>query len=315
MASGLWMEQEIGEQPEILATNSARFYQELSAKFEGQDYELVLLAARGSSDNAALYARYLIEIFLGIPVTLAAPSVITKFGASLKYPKCLAIGISQSGAAPDVSEVIAYCRRQGHATLAITNTPGSRLTQEAEHSLLLGAGAENSIAATKTYSTSLLALAQLVRVLGGDLGEPVLPTTEWLGSARAEAEVQSGIVVRSAPIFTLGRGFSYCTALESALKLMECALIPAKSYSIADFHHGPKALAGSNSVCLAFGSEPTDGLDSAGSTVIRPHCPDHGVWTPLWEIIFAQYLALLTARARGLDPDQAPNLKKVTETL
>jgi len=314
MALGSYMEQEIRQQPEVLANNADRYLAELKQFLDGKSFDMVLLAARGSSDHAALYARYLIEIHLQIPVCLAAPSVITQFKSQIRYPNCLAIGISQSGAAPDVSEVIGYMKSQGHATLAITNTADSRLSGAANHTLLLNAGLEQSIAATKTYSASLLAMAQLVRAMGGDLEPIQLPNVDWLESTYTKALENSGHIVRSSPIFALGRGYSYCTAVETALKLMECALIAAKSYSIADFHHGPKALANSATACILYGDVPED-LAATGATVIPSPRANVGVWEPLWNIQFGQWLALLAARARGIDPDRAQNLKKITETL
>lgn len=305
------------EQPRVLATQCQTYWdQALTAVAEFQP-EMVLLAARGSSDNAAVYARYLIEIHLGIPVSLAAPSVLTKFGSRVRYPKCLAIGISQSGAAPDVSEVLGFMREQGHRTLAITNTPGSRLTQSAEYSILLNAGPENSIAATKTYSASLLALAQTVRAMGGNIDDPLkagLPTDEWVEETKNRAMESVGHIVRNSPVFCLARGYGYCTALETALKLMECALLSAKSYSTADFEHGPKALANHGTTCVVYGDVPSS-LAGTGTTIIQnPQAPE-GVYEPIWNIIFGQWLALLAARARGLNPDQAQHLSKVTRTF
>ncbi|MCB0826603.1 MAG: SIS domain-containing protein [Armatimonadetes bacterium] len=316
MQLGEWMEREMREQPELLAANASPYFENLKAYCADLKPEMILLAARGSSDHAALYARYLIEIHLGIPVCLAAPSVITKYGTKVKYPHCLAVGISQSGAAPDVSEVIAYMRSQGHPTLAITNTPGSRLSQEADHTLLLNAGEEKSIAATKTYTASLLAMYQLVRALGAELPDPVggLPTEKFFESSRKAAAECSGLIVRCNPIFTLARGYSFCNAFETTLKLMECALIPAKAYSTADFEHGPKALARPNTACVIFGPTP-DGLVETGAEVISAPGANSGPLDPISDILFGQWLALYSARARGLNPDQAHNLSKVTRTL
>lgn len=308
------MEKEIREQPHTLSQNADRYLSELQQAVSGQSFDLVVLAARGSSDNAALYLRYLIEIHLGIPVSLAAPSVITQHRAPMRYPKSLFVGISQSGAAPDVSEVIAYARQAGHATLGITNTASSRLTEAAEHSLILQTGDERSIAATKTYSASLLAAAQLVRALGAEIGDPQLPDNTWLEKTRVAASEASRHIVRCNPLFSLGRGYSYCTAVETALKLMECALIACKSYSIADFHHGPKALAGPSTACILFGEVPED-LRATGATVIESPKSGEGPWAPISNIFFGQWLALLAARARGIDPDTAQNLSKVTKTL
>ncbi len=316
MILGEWMEKEIREQPQRLSANAQRLWAEAHRAVRNKDFQMVLLAARGSSDNAAIYARYLIEIHLGLPVCLAAPSVLTKFKSEVRYQKCLAIGISQSGAAPDVSEVIAAMRRQGHATLAITNTPGSRLTKEAEHSILLDVGPENSIAATKTYTATLLALYQIVRAMGAALPDPTgrTPSEEWINVCHEEAVKASGPLVRFSPVFSLARGYSFCTSHETALKLMECALIPAKAYSTADFAHGPRALAGPGTAALIFDDVPT-GLAETGTKILKAPDPRMQVLDPLWDVIFGQWVALLTARARGLDPDQAQNLTKVTETL
>lgn len=316
---GQYMETEIREQPDLLRALSPQYFDALLSIFKGQEYAMVLLAARGSSDNAALFARYLFEIFLGIPVSLAAPSVLTQHGVHLRYPKCLAIGISQSGAAPDVSEVLQSLREFGHTTLAITNTAGSRLTDVAEHTLLLDAGLEQSVAATKTYSTSLLALYQVARALGADLPEPdtFLPGSDWLDSVAISADNAVGSVIRAQTVFSLGRGFNFCSAVEGALKLMECALISAKSYSTADFQHGPKALAGFGATCIVYG-EPVKGLDSQGATVVSVPHAHSGIPKPLtalWDAYFAQLLALYCARARRLNPDKPANLSKVTETL
>lgn len=310
------MESEIREQPAILAREAPRYAEELAKAFARKKYEMVLLAARGSSDNAALYARYLIEIHLNIPVSLAAPSVITRFGSKMAYPKCLAIGISQSGAAPDVAEVLAFMRRSGHSTLAITNTAGSRLTQEAEHSLLLNAGPENSVAATKTYTASLLALYELVRALGGELKEATgrIPTQAWMEECEAASRAGLGPVIRQNVLFALGRGYGFATCQESALKLMECALLPCKAYSTADFQHGPKALAGPESAAIVYG-EPPAGLSDFGCVPVTAPKGPEGALNSLWEVMFGQYLALHAARVRGLDPDAPRNLSKVTLTL
>ena len=311
---GQYMESEIREQPAALARVSNSYLDKLGEALRGEKPEMILLVARGSSDHAALYARYLFEIHLGIPVTLAAPSVITRFGSKIKFPSALAIGISQSGAGPDVAEVLAVMRKAGHRTLAVTNTEGSRLTQTADASLLLDVGKEQSVAATKTYTSSLLAMYQLARVLGANLSDPDLPDQDWLEKCRIDAIEASPAIIRNQVIFSLGRGYSFPTCQETALKLMECSLLPAKAYSTADFEHGPKALAGPNSAAIAYGDAP-EGLDAFGCTpVIAPRGPE-GPSSVFFEIFFGQWLALHAARVRGLDPDRPRNLSKVTETL
>jgi len=308
------MESEIRSQPRLLAENSSRYLTELERAIGGRQFDMVLLAGRGSSDNAALFARYLIEVHLGIPVSLSAPSVITRFGSEIRYRNCLAVGISQSGEAPDVAEVLEHLRGQGHVTLAITNSPGSRLTRSSEHSLDLGMGKEQAVAATKTYTASLLAVYQMVRALSGKLPEPALPSDEWVGDCHSAASASLGAVLRSSILFALARGYSFCTAQETALKLMECALLPCKSYSTADFEHGPKALAGHGSAALVYGAKP-DGIEDQGCLV--EVAPSFGKMasSPIAEIIFGQWLALLASRARGLDPDDPRFLTKITRTL
>lgn len=320
MPLGVAMESEIRQQPAVLAQNAPSYFDQLHTFFrERRDFDMVLLAARGSSDNAALYARYLIEIHLGIPVSLAAPSVITRYHSNIKYRRCLAIGISQSGAAPDVAEVLGYMKDQGHTTLAITNTPDSRLTTVATETLLLNCEKEVSVAATKTYTSTLLALYQLVRALGGSLPEPALPDEAWVQSSHDVALGFSGPLNRCNPIFAIARGYGFCTALETALKLMECALVPCKAYSAADFEHGPKALAGHGSAAISyFGSLP--GLRDQGCEILEVESPlpksaETEPIFPIWDIIVGQWLALHVARSRGLDPDKARHLSKVTETL
>jgi glucosamine--fructose-6-phosphate aminotransferase (isomerizing) len=309
------MEAEIREQPDALTRNAKPYLDAARSYLAGRRFDMVLLAARGSSDNAALYARYLIEIHLGIPVSLAAPSVLTRYGSHVRYTNCLAIGISQSGAAPDVAEVLSYARESGHATLAVTNTDGSRLTQTAEASILLNAGPEKAVAATKTYSASLLAMAQIVRALGGQLPEPSTPlmTDEAVEAAGRRAKSDAELLLASNPVFALARGYSYASAEETAIKLMECALVPAKSYSTADFMHGPKALANSGSLLLSFG-EPAPALNGEFRSIeYIDHTPEP--LRPISEILHGQWLSLHAARLRGLNPDQPANLTKVTETL
>jgi glucosamine--fructose-6-phosphate aminotransferase (isomerizing) len=309
------MENEIRQQPEVLAKGLESYLPCLREYFAGRAFDMVLLTARGSSDNAALFARYLIEIHLGIPVSLSAPSVLTRYGTRIRYSNCLGIGISQSGAAPDVAEVLAALREDGHATLAITNTPDSRITKEAEHTLLLDAGPEQSVAATKTYTASALALYEVVRALGAELPVPYLPDEAWIERAYAAAEGSRGLVVRSNPVFSLGRGYGFSTAHESALKLMECALIPCKAYSTADFEHGPKALAGYQSAAISYDG-PKPELAAQGCTIIpAPEAPAHETIRPIWDVIYGQWMALLAARARGLNPDVPQHIQKVTQTL
>lgn len=308
------MEREIREQAEVLERGRTAYAEALGG-LAGREFDLVVLAARGSSDNAALYARYLLEVRLGIPVSLAAPSVVTRYGTRLRYPaRTLIVGISQSGAAPDVAEMLESGRESGLTTVAITNTTDSRLARAADHAVLLEAGLETSVAATKTYSASLLALRALVDRLAGVAVGPELPGGDWIEAARVAAEEAAGHAVRCEPLFALGRGYAFSTAHEAALKLMECALLACKAYSTADFEHGPKALAGAGSAAIAFGGDHA-GLAAQGcEIVLAPTPPCDEVDRPFFDAVFAQWLALHAARARGLDPDAPRHLLKVTET-
>lgn len=309
------MELEISQQVDVLAAGTRSYFKQVESALRGTSFDMVLIAARGSSDNAALYARYLVEILLGIPVSLAAPSVITQHNTNIRFPKCLTIGISQSGAAPDVAEVLSFMRKNGHATLAITNTEQSRLTQEAEHTLLLECEPELSVAATKTYSASLLALYEIVRCLGGAIASPERQTPDqaWMERTLEAAHQAQGPVVRQHVLFSLGRGYGFATCQESALKLMECALLPCKAYSTADFQHGPKALAGPESAAIIYGETPAGLVEQGCIPIVAPTGPA-GPLGSIWEIIFGQWVALLAARARGLNPDAPRNLTKVTLT-
>jgi glucosamine--fructose-6-phosphate aminotransferase (isomerizing) len=307
------MEREIREQPARLSEAEASLIEQLE-RLPLREYRQVVLVARGSSDNAALYLRYLIEVYLGIPCCLAAPSVATVYGSEVMYRDALCVAISQSGESPDVRRIVEQMNRQGHDTLAVTNTPGSPLAQEAKFDLCLGVGQEMSIAATKTYTASLLAACLLARRLVAMTGMPLVPSRKWLGECDAAAQASVDAVLNAQVVIALARGFSFATAQETALKLIECARIPCKSYSTADFAHGPKAIAGPGTVAIVFGEVPSI-LEETGCEVITR--PDEGELTcaPIREIVFSQFLALHAARRKGLDPDAAANLSKVTRTL
>jgi glucosamine--fructose-6-phosphate aminotransferase (isomerizing) len=312
------MEREILSQPEVLRENVDHYLTEARRALWSRNLDMILLAARGSSDHAALFARYLFEIYLVIPVTLSAPSVITRYKATVNYKRALAIGISQSGAAPDVAEVLRKLRIEDHITLGITNTADSPLTRVSEYKLMLNAGDEVSVPATKTFTTTLLALYQCARALGASLPDPspFLPDREWFRECQALAKEHAPHVIGLSPVFTLGRGFSFPTALETALKLMESALIVAKGYSAADFEHGPKALAGEGSLVIGFGGN-YDALSEQNCLVLR--CPEPRqevpeTLLPLWHIVYSQFLALEAARIKGIDPDEPQFIRKVTKT-
>jgi len=245
------LREEIFEQPAAIARlldMQAEPVREVARKIRERDIQWVYLAARGTSDNAGLYAKYLWGAFNGLPVALAAPYLFSVFKTPPKIGSALVVGISQSGQSPDIVSVIEEGRRQGALTLAITNDGGSPLAEAAELVIETVAGSENAVAATKTYTTQLVAIAMVSIALTGDaehrewlgrlpsLVEDTLALDETIKDASARYRYMTQCVV-------LGRGFNYATAHEWALKLKELAYVLAEPYSSADFQHGPVALA------------------------------------------------------------------------
>lgn len=304
------MERELRAQAPLLAENIRKYRKAACGHLAGMRPRGIVLVARGSSDNAALLARYLFETHLRVPVSLAAPSVLTRYGAEVDYQGYLAIGVSQSGAGPDVAEILSLVRSQGGATLAVTNVPGSPVSEAADATILMETGSEEAVAATKTYTAALAILYEAARALGAGLPEPRLPDDAWIEHCRALASDALPSLLGSQVLFSVARGYRFSTACETALKLIECALLPCKAYSTADFAHGPLALAGPGSCVVSFGEE-VPGLDS--QVVLGPDCGDKPD-SPLLDVVFSQWLALLAARERGYDPDAPPRITKVTKT-
>jgi glucosamine--fructose-6-phosphate aminotransferase (isomerizing) len=242
---------EIQEQPEALrrtVNNTLDPVRQLAREVQQRDIAVVLLAARGTSDHAALYAQYLFQYLNGIPVALATPSLHTLYGTSLRLGKALVIGISQSGESPDIVEVVSMARKAGALTVGITNQEGSQLAKTAEHPLYCHAGLERSVAATKTYTTTCAVLAMLAAFMpGGDPLQEGIHQLPVLAAAALKCEEsiarQATRYVYARDCIVLGRVFQYCTAREMALKLEETCYIVSTPFSTADFRHGPAALA------------------------------------------------------------------------
>jgi len=339
---------EILEQPDV----AARFLERapdvigpLAAALHARDVDHVVIAARGTSDHAAIYAQYVLGIRHALSVGLGTPSVISLYGAQPRLDRSLVIGISQSGASPDVVAVIAEGRRQGAPTLAITNDPTSPLAAAAATTIDLGTGPELAVAATKTYTTELLAIAALSAALSGDPADAdaLAAVPDALASVLAlEPEViaMSADQAASDRFLVLARGYEYATAREWALKLKELARVFADPYSAADFEHGPLALLEPRVPVLAtVRPGPTrDGLverlgrlraelDAEIAVVSDDEAAlAHARWplrlpagTPEWlgpivSIVVGQLHALHLTRARGHDPEVPRNLSKVTRT-
>lgn len=241
---------EIHEQPAAIQRaleQSLPTIERIAEEVKKREIDLIVLVARGTSDHAALYAQYVFQYLNGIPVALATPSIVTLYGASLKLRHALVIGISQSGAAPDVTGVVQQAREAGALTVGITNVEGSILASAAEYALYCAAGPELSVAATKTYTTTCAILAQLAAHLPG--GEaliahvgrlPELAAAALQSEAHVAGQIQRYVHARDCVV--LGRAFNYSTARETALKLSETCYLIATPFSTADFRHGPTAI-------------------------------------------------------------------------
>ncbi len=339
---------EILEQPaaaaRLLAASDASFAP-VRAMLARRRPRFAVIAARGSSDNAALYAQYLFGIRNRLAVALATPSAITLYGARPDYSDALVIAISQSGRSPDIVAVVDEARRQGAPTVVLTNDTSSPLANAADHAISLEAGPELATAATKTYTTELLAVALLSGALDSlspaeqaDIaGLPELMSAALTvePEARAVADYHADRV----RCVVLGRGYCYATAREWALKLQEMAQLLAVPYSTADFEHGPMALAERGFAVLAVA--PSGPPLEAQRDVLERLRDDHGArvlvisddeaaraidrglalppgvpgWlSPVVDILPGQLYAYHLTRARGLDPDRPRTISKVTET-
>jgi glucosamine--fructose-6-phosphate aminotransferase (isomerizing) len=230
---------EMAEQPQVierLLLEESGAIAAAAADVERRRPRYAVIAARGSSDNAARYAQHLMGRFWGIPVALATPSLHTLYEAPLRYDDALVIGISQSGASPDVAGVVAAATGQGALTIAITNEPDSPLARAAQHVIGLQTGPERSVAATKTYTASLAAVAALVSGTDALLGVPEAIARQL------ECEVPDAVAAGWERVAVIGRGANYGTAFEAALKLSELTGMVAVPWSSADFLHGPIAI-------------------------------------------------------------------------
>src|SRR2546421_7248262 len=212
---------ELQEQPAALRrtlTNTAAAARQVALEAQQRNIDLVILAARGTSDHAALYAQYLFQYLNGIPVALATPSLYTLYGASLRLGRAMVIGISQSGESPDIVEVVAQAREVGALTLGITNQEGSRLAMTAQHTLLCQAGLERSVAATKTYTTTCAILAMLAASMPG--GEPIRDNIERIPDLVTAALKCEEMLARVAERYVHARAFAEAgSASQSRLPL------------------------------------------------------------------------------------------------
>ncbi len=341
------MLQEIAEQPAALALTAkvervkiAR----LAKLIKQRDIDLIVLVARGSSDNAALFGRYLLEIVSGIPVSLSAPSVHTLYHAQLNLHHALVIGVSQSGAGEDINQVLESARDAGAFTLGITNEADSAMVEIVDETLLMHGGRERSVAATKTFTGQLMLFYLLAESLAQT--KPGWSCDRIPDFAAAALEQQPAVLelvqryVFMENCVVVGRGLAYANAYELALKLMETCYVVAERFSSADFLHGPLAMVERHFPVILFAPPGvmlpgvksligrlrelradslviTSDLEAAANctrAIVMPKEIDEFV-APIPYIIPAQLFAALLADAKGLDPDQPRSLSKVTRTL
>jgi glucosamine--fructose-6-phosphate aminotransferase (isomerizing) len=298
----------------------------------------VVTCARGSSDHAATFAKYLIETHTRLITSSAAPSLSSVYDANTDLRDVLFVAISQSGKSPDLLAAAGNARERGALVVALCNTPDAPLMQVAHHGIALHAGRETSVAATKSFIASLSALVHLVaewtqsRELSAALAAaPVQLREAWAADWRAGVEP----LTKAHNLFVIGRGYGLGIAQEAALKLKETCGLHAEAFSAAEVQHGPMALVGRGFPILAF-SQNDDSRDSIeamarefvsrAATVLLaggrvdgarglPVVAAHPVIEPMLMIQSFYRLAESVARARGLDPDTPPHLRKVTETV
>jgi len=338
------MSAEIREQPEVLVRILEEGWDEvLSASRTLRQGALrsVMIAARGTSDNAALYAKYLFEVLLGVTTALASPSSFTLYESKMNLDGVLVVGISQSGESRDVLETIRRSGELGASTLTVTNDQGSAMAQAGQHHFFLRAGKEESVAATKTYTAELMMLYLLISALKGEerLGPEVRRLPE-LSREVLEAGWEGTERYRYAEYMVVtSRGYNLATAEEAALKLMETTYVVAQAFSAADLEHGPIAMIGHDFPVLAIAPP---GRAQLGMRALVENLRDRGAelvvitddksmldrasarfpvpgslpeeLSPILCAIPIQLLAENLARLKGLDPDSPRGLSKVTET-
>ena len=339
---------EILEQPaclERLLSSQRENVEQIASAIQSHNIQFAFLAARGTSDNAGRYANYLWGAMNGLPLALATPSLFTYYGQPPRLKNALVVGISQSGQSPDIVSVLEEGKRQGNLTLALTNAPDSPLTQTADFVLNIEAGSEQAVAATKTYTTELMAIAMLSAALAGEgarWGE-LEQVPGWVAEALKQDEALREAAQRyryMQQCVVLGRGYNYATAFEWALKLKELTYVEAEPYSSADFQHGPVAMVARGFPVMAVVpsgkvfdsmmtllkhlqddllaelvviSNATEALSMAQAPFEIPaEIPE---WlSPLVAIVPAQLFSYHLTLAKGYDADQPRTIRKVTET-
>jgi len=342
------MLEEIRQQPAVLERillQERDKIRKLGQTLRNRDLRLIILVARGSSDNAAQFGRYLLEIATGIPVSLAAPSVYTLYKAKLRLDHALVVGVSQSGEGEDINRVLAEARNSGAFTVGITNEPHSTIVQTVDTALLIQGERERSVAATKTFTGQMMIFYLLAEALAGST--TVTKGYEAIPDFCARTLAHEAAIRELAQRYTfmencvvIGRGLLYGNAFELALKLMETCYVVAERFSSADFFHGPLAMVERHFPVILFACPgplmsgvkllaqrlqelraetlaitSDEELTSLCSRTITMSPEISEFLAPIPYIIPGQMLAALLAEAKGLNPDAPRSLSKVTRTL
>ena len=344
---GALMAAEIAEQPAVwrrLVAASGADSDVARAAALVREYQprFVLFVARGTSDHAALYAKYVAEIVHQLPCGLVSPSTMTAYGARPDLTGVLMIGVSQSGGSPDLVQSLEAARSRGALTVAVTNKADSPLATVAQAHVDIQAGPELAVAATKSYTAQLLALHLLFAAIRGDDTGHIEKLCDAADQLVAGDAAVAGLAQRyrfASSLVTTGRGYSYPTSREAALKLMETCYLSAQAFSGADLLHGPLAMIDPQVPVLAVAADgiggramqqvfprlaeqqadvfcvgTADAVAAADAGVVLPAGVAEEL-SPLLEIIPFQQLSQHLAVARGGDPDAPRGLRKVTETL
>lgn len=335
------MHQEILEIPdavERLLVEGAQQTKELAARARESNPRFLLSVARGSSDHACTFLKYASELTLGLPMASVGPSVYSVYGASLSATQTLCFSVSQSGQSPDIVSMTGALRDAGALTVAITNNTQSRLAGMADATLPLYAGPELSVAATKSFVTSVVAGLWLIAEIKGD--EPLIKALRAL-PRHLEQAVEfdwspAAEAIGDQSVYTLGRGPAWAISNEAALKFKETCLIHAESYSSAEVLHGPVSIVEPGFPVIAFAVsdkaeaglvETVDKLVAKGANVfVTSDLPttanrlahiktDHPLTQPITTIASFYKMAEKLSRSRGIDPDKPRHLSKVTETV
>lgn len=338
---------EIWEQPlalERCIERNRAMIAEIAGIIREKKIDRVVLAARGTSDHAAVYGKYVLEMLTGVPVSLASSSVFTIYKKSLDLKDALVIGISQSGRAADVQEVLKGAGEAGAITIGITNYPDSPIATAAKYHLNCEAGVERSVAATKTFTTQLMLLANLAAEWAGDraLLQELATVPERMPAVFEVAGEIEAKVARyrfMQECFVLARGINYAVSLEAALKIQETTYVRAKAFATSDFQHGPIAMIDQEIPVFVYAPEgpslpdmlemlyrlkesgiETVVISNNADALARGTCgfaippTDNDMISPFFNVTVAQMFACQLALVKGLNPDSPRGLHKVTIT-